>query len=94
MLLLRSDTIDGGSTYFPKAEVNVAALQSCPEQLPKKITVGADGRGVRVYPVQGRAVVFWSKRQDGTEDIASLHAAEVVRKGEKWIATRWMKDSQ
>ena len=93
-MLRCSDTAEGGSTYFPKAEVDLAALQACPEQLPKKITVGSGGKGVRVYPVQGRAVVFWSKRQDGTEDIASLHAAEAVREGEKWIATRWMKDAK
>jgi hypothetical protein len=34
-----------------------------------------------------------SQRADGSEDAASIHAAEVVRRGEKWIATRWMKEA-
>lgn len=35
-----------------------------------------------------------SKRPNGDEDPNSIHAAETVMGGEKWIATRWMKDAQ
>jgi hypothetical protein len=34
-----------------------------------------------------------SKRPNGDEDPNSIHAAETVLAGEKWIATRWMKDN-
>lgn len=27
--------------------------------LPPKVTVGAGGRGIKVFPVEGRALVFW-----------------------------------
>jgi hypothetical protein len=27
--------------------------------LPPKVTVGAGGRGIKVFPIQGRALVFW-----------------------------------
>lgn len=32
-----------------------------------------------------------SRREDGSEDPASLHAAEKVIRGEKWICSRWFK---
>lgn len=48
--------------------------------------------GLRVFPVTGRALVFWSKLPDGNEDFASIHSAEVVTAGEKWIATRWFQE--
>lgn len=35
-----------------------------------------------------------SKRLDGQEDANSIHAAEVVKSGEKWIATRWMTEAE
>jgi hypothetical protein len=35
-----------------------------------------------------------SRRPDGGEDVASIHAAEVVRGGDKWIATRWMRQAE
>jgi hypothetical protein len=28
----------------------------------------------------------------GGEDFASIHAAQVVEAGEKWICTRWLKE--
>lgn len=33
-----------------------------------------------------------SRLPDGSEDLASLHAAEPVGEGEKWIVTRWYKE--
>ena len=51
---------------------------------------GGDADGVRVWPKRGRALVFWSVR-GGVEDVRSLHEAEPVAAGEKWIATKWMQ---
>lgn len=48
--------------------------------------------GIRIMPKKGRAVLFWSKKRDGSEDLNSIHAAETVLKGEKWIATRWLSE--
>ncbi|KAF8056253.1 hypothetical protein HT031_006441 [Scenedesmus sp. PABB004] len=90
--------------------------------LPPCVSLGPGGRGVKVFPVQGRAVVFWcgghaarraaprraaprrarerappvrrSKRPDGSEDPNSIHAADTVLRGAKYIATRWMKDGR
>jgi len=48
--------------------------------------------GIRIVPRKGRAVLFWSKKPDGCEDLNSIHAAETVMRGEKWIATRWLSE--
>lgn len=48
--------------------------------------------GLRIYPRRGRAVFFWSRLPNGEEDRMSLHAAEPIIMGEKWIATRWMQE--
>jgi hypothetical protein len=69
------DVEAGGATHFPKA---------------KAFGKGADADGVRVWPKRGRALVFWSVR-GGVEDARSLHEAEAVAGGEKWIATKWMQ---
>lgn len=69
------DVEAGGATHFPKA---------------KPAGLGADADGVRVWPKRGRALVFWSVR-GGVEDARSLHEAEPVAAGEKWIATKWMQ---
>eukprot|EP00878_Enallax_costatus_P004227 GHUV01004457.1.p1 GENE.GHUV01004457.1~~GHUV01004457.1.p1 ORF type:complete len:357 (+),score=106.65 GHUV01004457.1:233-1303(+) len=84
------DTEEGGGTSFPRAVTGWT--EGSDWQLPPKVTFGPGGQGIKVLPVQGRALVFWSKRADGSEDPNSIHAADTVIKGHKWIATRWMKD--
>lgn len=55
------------------------------------VTINKD-EGLRVFPKKGRAVMFWSRLPDGTEDVASIHAGEEVLSGTKWIATRWLRE--
>ncbi|PSC73342.1 prolyl-4 hydroxylase alpha subunit [Micractinium conductrix] len=57
---------------------------------------GGRGRsaGLRIAPVEGRAVIFWSRMADGEEDKCSIHEAEKVEAGTKWIATRWCREAQ
>ena len=54
----------------------------------------SDDPGIRIIPKKGRTVLFWSKKRDGCEDLNSIHAAETVTRGEKWIATRWLSEKQ
>mmetsp|Transcript_43061 Transcript_43061/g.58802 ORF Transcript_43061/g.58802 Transcript_43061/m.58802 type:complete len:187 (+) Transcript_43061:904-1464(+) len=51
-----------------------------------------NGRGLRVKPPRGSAVLFYSMRPDGNGDDLSLHAGEPVRKGEKWVTNLWIWD--
>lgn len=47
---------------------------------------------VTVAPVPGRAVVFDNLFADGQPDPESLHAGLPVTKGEKWLATLWLRE--
>jgi prolyl 4-hydroxylase len=47
---------------------------------------------VSVTPKKGQAILFYNMTQDGKEDPQSLHGGAPVIKGEKWIATKWMRE--
>ena len=53
---------------------------------------GADGRGFKVRPVKGNAVLFYNLLEDGNGDDLALHAALPVHDGEKWLANFWVWD--
>lgn len=47
---------------------------------------------LRVKPVEGKAVLFYSQLSDGNLDDFSQHAALHPRKGEKWLVNLWVWD--
>lgn len=48
--------------------------------------------GLDVAPVKGNAVFFSYKLPDGTLDDRTLHGGMPVVSGEKWIATKWLRE--
>lgn len=50
------------------------------------------GRGFKVTPKKGQAVLFYNLLPDGNADDLSLHAALAVTRGEKWLANFWVWD--
>ncbi len=48
--------------------------------------------GVRVAPTAGSAVLFDNLHDDGAPDVDSLHAGLPVQRGEKWLATLWLRE--
>jgi prolyl 4-hydroxylase len=48
--------------------------------------------GLEVAPVKGNAVFFRYQRADGSLDDRTLHAGLPVLAGEKWIATKWLRE--
>lgn len=79
MLMYLSDTVEGGETYFPLAGSGEC---SCGGKMVK---------GFSVKPVKGDAVLFWSMGLDGQSDPNSIHGGCEVIAGEKWSATKWMR---
>jgi prolyl 4-hydroxylase len=53
---------------------------------------GAEGRGFKVTPRRGTAVLFYNLLEDGNGDDLALHAALPVTSGEKWAANFWVWD--
>ena len=48
--------------------------------------------GLEVAPVKGNAVLFSYRLPDGKLDERTLHAGLPVESGEKWIATKWLRE--
>jgi prolyl 4-hydroxylase len=46
---------------------------------------------IKIKPVKGNAVLFYNCAPDGREDPLTLHGGAPVKKGEKWIATKWIR---
>lgn len=49
---------------------------------------------IAVKPVKGSAVLFYNCLSNGKEDNLTLHGGAPVIKGEKWIATKWMRAAE
>lgn len=89
-----TNVVAGGATYFPRAKP-LSYVTQTPCDTGKSMTGlvwNSKGPGLRIMPKQGRAVLFWSRNTLGKEDLASVHAAEAVKEGEKWIMTRWLQE--
>lgn len=52
----------------------------------------AGGKGFKIHPGKGNAVLFYNLLEDGNGDDLALHAALPVNKGEKWLANFWVWD--
>lgn len=50
--------------------------------------------GVKVRPRKGSGIYFEYCTADGRVDDRLLHAGEPVQRGEKWIATKWMRQGK
>lgn len=81
-LLYLSSVEEGGETMFPFE--NGSAVSSGFEY---KQCVGG-----KVKPRQGDGLLFYSLFPNGTIDRTSLHGSCPVIKGEKWVATKWIRD--
>jgi len=52
----------------------------------------AGGRGIKVHPGKGSAVLFYNLLADGNSDDLALHEATPLRDGEKWLSNFWVWD--
>lgn len=50
------------------------------------------GRGMKVFPKPGSALLWYNMLEDGNGDEASLHAGMPVEAGEKWAMNLWLWD--
>ncbi len=49
---------------------------------------------IKVKPVRGNALLFYNCDAKGVVDTRTLHGGAPVISGEKWIATRWIRQSR
>lgn len=85
VLLYLSDVEEGGETVFllegkdGLARLRTIDYKSCQD-------------GIKVKPRMGDALLFWSSKVDGGLDRHALHGGCPVVKGEKWVATKWIRN--
>ncbi|XP_028764186.1 probable prolyl 4-hydroxylase 9 isoform X1 [Neltuma alba] len=83
-LLYLTDVEEGGETMFPFEDgQNMDGSYNYEECV-----------GLRVRPRQGDGLLFYSLFHNGTIDPTSLHGSCPVIKGEKWVATKWIRDQE
>ncbi|XP_057449596.1 probable prolyl 4-hydroxylase 9 [Lotus japonicus] len=81
-LLYLSDVPEGGETMFPFEN----GLNMDGSYYYEKCI------GLKVKPRKGDGLLFYSLFPNGTIDPMSLHGSCPVIKGEKWVATKWIRD--
>lgn len=73
---------EGGETVFPHVDDSVKVTGDNWSECARK--------GLAVKAVKGNALLFYSLRPNGDEDVASTHGSCPTTKGEKWSATKWI----
>ncbi|XP_043712326.1 probable prolyl 4-hydroxylase 9 [Telopea speciosissima] len=82
-LLYLSDVNEGGETMFPYEN----GFMDFNYDYKKCI-------GLKVRPRQGDGLLFYSLYPNGTTDPTSLHGSCPVIEGEKWVATKWIRNQE
>ncbi|CAI9111311.1 OLC1v1011507C1 [Oldenlandia corymbosa var. corymbosa] len=83
-LLYLSDVEEGGETMFPfEGGVNMDSNYDYSKCI-----------GLKVKPRRGDGLLFYSLFPNGTIDPTSLHGSCPVIKGQKWVATKWIRDQE
>ncbi|KAK7406476.1 hypothetical protein VNO78_08103 [Psophocarpus tetragonolobus] len=83
-LLYLTDVPEGGETVFPfENGFNMDGSFDFKDCI-----------GLKVRPRMGDGLLFYSLLPNGTIDPTSLHGSCSVVQGEKWVATKWIRDQE
>ncbi|MFS7973768.1 putative procollagen-proline 4-dioxygenase [Helianthus anomalus] len=89
-LLYLSDVEEGGETMFP---YELLSESQNDESMSSTYDV-EKCNGLKVKPRKGDGLLFYSLYPNGTIDPTSLHGGCAVIKGQKWVATKWIRNQE
>mmetsp|Transcript_13641 Transcript_13641/g.29261 ORF Transcript_13641/g.29261 Transcript_13641/m.29261 type:complete len:329 (+) Transcript_13641:95-1081(+) len=84
VLVYLSDVEEGGETVFKREGLDGATREI-------KDWRNCDDSSFKYKPRKGDAVLFWATTPDGQIDPRALHGGCPVKKGEKWVVTKWLR---
>jgi hypothetical protein len=65
----------------------------CPLPVRRALPLTCAASAAAQYkPRRGDALLFYSLHHNGSVDARALHGGCPVIKGEKWVATKWIRD--
>uniref|UniRef100_A0A7N0V1A4 procollagen-proline 4-dioxygenase n=1 Tax=Kalanchoe fedtschenkoi TaxID=63787 RepID=A0A7N0V1A4_KALFE len=87
VLMYLSNVTKGGETIFPQAQGylprdDAGDLSECAKEKG----------GLSVKPFKGDALLFFNLHPNATGDPRTLHGSCPVVEGEKWVATKWIRE--
>ncbi|TQE07235.1 hypothetical protein C1H46_007145 [Malus baccata] len=96
-LRVRARLLETEYTSMPYGETGDDSLTSIPFQNGSNTDGTYDFRecvGLKVKPRKGDGLLFYSLLPNGTIDPLALHGSCPVIEGEKWVATKWIRDQE
>lgn len=85
---------EGGAFCYNRGGQRVATLIMYLENTEEGGETVFPSANIKVKPMKGNAVLFYNCTPDGKEDPLTLHGGAPVIKGEKWIATKWIRKGE
>ncbi|MGC1878663.1 MAG: 2OG-Fe(II) oxygenase [Rhabdochlamydiaceae bacterium] len=85
---------EGGAFCYNRGGQRIATLIMYLENTEEGGETVFPKANIKVRPIKGNAVLFYSCTPDGKEDPLTLHGGAPVIKGEKWIATKWLRKGE
>jgi prolyl 4-hydroxylase len=88
------NTTEGGAFCYNRGGQRIATLIMYLENTEEGGETIFPNANIKVKPVKGNAVLFYNCTPDGTEDPLTMHGGTPVLKGQKWIATKWIRKGE
>lgn len=87
------NTTEGGALCYHRGGQRIATLIMYLENTEEGGETIFPKVNLKVKPIKGNALLFYNCTPEGKEDPLTLHGGSPVTKGEKWIATKWLRKS-
>ncbi len=88
------NSTEGGAQCYNRGGQRIATLIMYLENTEAGGETIFPKANIKVKPVKGNAVLFYNCTPDGKEDPLTMHGGAPVAKGEKWIATKWIRKGE